>query len=60
MEIRDLPDKKPPINAGLLKFLEETYPDTLPRSQISDFDLGVLIGQRDVVEHLRSIYEQEE
>lgn len=60
MEIRDLPDRKPPIHEGLLKFLEQTYPDTLPRTQLTGFELGILIGQRDVVEHLRSIYEQEE
>lgn len=60
MEIRDLPDRKPPVNGGLIQFLEETYPDNLPRTELSPFELGVLIGRRDVVDYLKAIFEQEE
>lgn len=59
MQIRDLPDRKPPLTEGLIKFLEETYPDSLPRKQVSDFELGFLIGQRGVVDYLKQLYEQE-
>jgi hypothetical protein len=60
MKIRDLPDKKPPLSEGLIKFLEETYPDTIPRQELTPFEMGKLVGQRDVVEHLKSLYEQED
>ena len=59
MQIRDLPDRKPPLTEGLIKFLEETYPDSLPRKQVSDFELGFLIGQRGVVDYLKQLYESE-
>lgn len=60
MEIKDLPDKKPPLNRGLIKFLDETYPDTLPRKQLTDFEQGFIQGQRDVVDYLIQLFEQEE
>lgn len=48
------------LTKDLIKFLEDQYPDRLPRGQISERDLAFLQGQRDVVEYLKQTYEQED
>lgn len=48
------------LNKDLIKFLEEQYPDRLPRGQISERDLAFMQGQRDVVDFLKQTYEQED
>ena len=48
------------LNKDLIKFLEEQYPDRLPRGQTSERDLAFLQGQRDVVDFLKQTYEQED
>jgi glutathione S-transferase len=37
----------------ILEWLEEMYPDRLPLKQVNDFELGVLIGQRQLIEQLK-------
>ena len=38
---------------SILDFLEELYPDRLPVTRVSDFELGILIGQRQLIEMLK-------
>jgi len=40
-------------NNIILKWLEEMYPNTLPLDRVSEYDLGVLIGQRTLIENLK-------
>lgn len=42
----------PIITDSLIKALQNTYPNILPENHISDFDLGVLIGQQKVITKL--------
>ena len=37
----------------MLDFLEELYPDVLPIRRVDDFELGVLVGQRQLIEVLK-------
>lgn len=48
------------LTRDLIKFLEEQYPDTLPRGKVNERDLAFLQGQRDVVDFLKQTYEQED
>lgn len=53
--------RKPPLNKELIKFLDETFPDKLPRSrEMTPSDLAFLQGQRMVVDYLVQLFEQEE
>ena len=40
-------------NNYILQFLEEAYPNRLPLKQVSDYELGVLIGQQMLIEQLK-------
>ena len=46
----------PNISLELLEYLHKTYPNVLPRHEISSFEMGVLLGQNALIEHLYSIY----
>jgi hypothetical protein len=37
----------------ILQFLEEMYPDKLPFDRVDEYTLGVLIGQRQLIEQLK-------
>lgn len=37
----------------ILDFLEELYPDKLPVRQVSEYELGILVGQRQLIEVLK-------
>jgi hypothetical protein len=37
----------------ILDFLEELYPNVLPIGRVDDFELGVLVGQRQLIEVLK-------
>jgi len=53
--------RKPPLTKELVAFLEATYPDTLPRSStLTERDLAYLQGQRNVVDFLKQLFEQED
>lgn len=53
--------RKPPMTKELIKFLDSQYPDKLPRNQqLSDRELAFLQGQRDVVDYLIQLFEQED
>ena len=40
-------------NKYILDFLETLYPDKLPRQYVSDYELGILLGQRQLIEQLK-------
>lgn len=40
------------VDVELLHHLQRTFPDQLPKKQVTKFELGKLIGQRSVIEHL--------
>lgn len=55
------PTRKPPLTKEILAFLNETYPDTLPRNtSMTERDLAFLQGQRSVVDFLTNLFEQED
>ena len=37
----------------ILDFLEELYPDVLPVRKVDDYELGILVGQRQLIEQLK-------
>lgn len=45
-------DNLPLYSIDLVKQLDELYPDTLPPIDVTDRELGFLIGRRKVVEFL--------
>lgn len=50
----------PLITDKLINCLVTLYPDKLPLNQITDFQLGVLIGQQQVINKLKSEKELQE
>ncbi len=47
----------PAISDALIEVLKRDYPNTLPKKEVSPFELGRLIGQQEVVDKL--IFEKE-
>lgn len=43
----------PTISDSIIKYLTEICPDNLPRTQISDFELGKLVGKQELIDHLK-------
>ena len=43
----------PEISDKLIECLERDFPDKLPRQQISEYELGVLVGRMDVIDKLK-------
>ena len=41
------------MNSQILKWLEEFCPDKAPKYQLSDYEQGVIVGQRQLIEHLK-------
>ena len=37
----------------ILNWLETMYPNTLPLERVDDFELGILVGQRQLIEQLK-------
>jgi hypothetical protein len=53
--------RKPPLTKELIKFLDESFPDKLPRNKdMTATDLAFLQGQRMVVDYLIQLFEQED
>jgi hypothetical protein len=50
----------PPVSRGLLKYLEETYPDRLPEEATTIQDVYFLMGQQRVIRNLRAIHKAQE
>jgi len=40
-------------SSHILQWLEEMYPDKLPFNKVDEFTLGVLVGQRQLIEQLK-------
>ena len=40
-------------SSTVVAWLEEMYPNKLPYKQVSEFELGVLVGQRQLIEQLK-------
>lgn len=51
-------DSLPLYSIDLVKKLDELYPDKLPPITVTDRELGVLIGRREVVNFLLNRIEQ--
>lgn len=47
----------PIISNKLIKRLKEDYPNKLPDKQVSDFELGRLVGRQDIIDKL--VHEKE-
>jgi len=45
-------DNYPVISNKLLDCLKFDFPDSLPRKNITEFELGVLVGQQQVIDKL--------
>ena len=46
----------PPIDEALLKQLDEVYPEACPDPSLSDRDIWMAVGARQVVRMLRAVY----
>ena len=40
-------------NSQIVEWLEEMYPNKLPYSYVNEFELGILVGQRQLIEQLK-------
>ena len=40
-------------NSIILQWLEDMYPNTLPLDRVDEYSLGVLVGQRQLIENLK-------
>lgn len=52
--------KYPEVPHGLIKQLEQQFPDKSPRSDPGAFGLGVLAGQQIVIDLIRHHYERQQ
>lgn len=52
-------DKIPYIDVGLLRFLEQSYPDRCPDLDTTDRELWFHCGAVSVVKHLRRLHEDQ-
>lgn len=43
----------PEISDKLIECLERDFPDKIPRHQISEYELGILVGRMDVIDKLK-------
>jgi len=41
------------METNLIEWLETRYPNTLPTELVTEYTLGVLIGQRELIEQLK-------
>lgn len=51
--------RTPPIPADLLDYLEAVFPDRCPRPTATDQEVRVLMGEQNVVKHLRAKFSQQ-
>lgn len=51
--------KFPNIPEDLLRALEESFPDKIPRTDITPLGLGRLQGEQRVIDFLRTIFERQ-
>jgi hypothetical protein len=49
----------PMVDESLVEYLQQVFPNRLPPLDTTDRKLGALIGQQEVIEHLRSLSEQQ-
>lgn len=53
--------KQPVISKELIAYLDQAFPTSVPEAPVDNpHQLNALIGQRQVVEHLRGLYAQQE
>lgn len=45
----------PYIPNEVLEYLKQAYPSTLPMYELKAFDLGKLVGQQEVIQHLSEV-----
>lgn len=50
----------PEVPPGLLKRLEEAFPDRIPRNEVSQYEFGKLAGRQEVIDLLRMNYEKQQ
>lgn len=48
----------PEFSLKLIEKLMDDFPDKLPDKQVSDFELGKLIGQQNIIKKLRFEYDK--
>lgn len=58
---KDNDSKYPIITDRLIEALTEDFPDTLPRVQKSEYELGILVGKQLVIDKLKleKLYQEE-
>lgn len=49
----------PEVSEVLVEYLQQVFPNRLPPLNTDEKKLGSLIGQQEVIEHLRSVVEQQ-
>jgi hypothetical protein len=49
-------DLYPPIDEALLKRLDEVYPESCPDPAVSEREIWMAVGARQVVRMLRAVY----
>lgn len=54
-----IPNRVPPIPEDLLVYLEAVFPDRLPPPETSDQEVRVLMGNQQVIKHLRAKFNQQ-
>lgn len=44
----------------IIRLLTEHYPDKLPRTDLTPFELGQRVGRQDIIRHLKQIEKDQE
>lgn len=52
--------KFPTINKKLIQVLKEIYPDKIPQRYVDSYELGILVGQQQVIQKLEAEREYQE
>lgn len=52
--------KYPIITDSLIEYLTTKYPNKLPESYKNEYEIGKLIGQQDVINHLKQVQQWNE
>ena len=50
----------PPVSDILIRCLNRDFPDQIPRKVVNQYELGILVGQQQVIDKLRFLSMEKE
>lgn len=58
--MKDKEQNYPPVSDILVKCLNRDFPDKVPRKEINLYELGILVGQQQVIDKLAYLSKESE